>query len=77
MDKDTGKKSKPTKSYKSTADKKKTPAQIMADSRDARINRMNQLRRNKMNNFFFKRRGLIDSDGNSSVDISSNTSLPK
>ena len=25
MDKDTGKKSKPTKSYKSTADKKKTP----------------------------------------------------
>ena len=75
MDKDTGKKSKPTKSYKSTADKKKTPAQIMADSRDARINRMNQLRRNKMNNFFFKRRGLIDSDGNSSVDISRNKSM--
>ena len=75
MDKDTNKKSKPTKSYKSTAEKKKTPAQILADSRDARINRMNQLRRNKMNNFFSKRRGLIDSDGNSSIDISRNKSM--
>ena len=82
MDIDTTKKkekSKPTKSFKTNAEGKfktpKTQAQLMNESKNARINRQYQLRRNKINNFMFKRRGLIDSDGNSSIDISRNKSI--
>ena len=72
------KKSKPTKQYKTKEQKftkPKTQSQLMNERRIERMNRQNQLRRNKMNETFLKRRGIIDSDGNSSINVSKNLSL--
>ena len=72
------KKSKPTKQYKTKEQKfskPKTQSQLINERRIERMNRQNQLRRNKMNETFLKRRGIIDSDGNSSINVSKNLSL--
>ena len=72
------KKTKGTKQYKTKSQnflKPKTQSQLMNERRIERINRQNQLRRNKMNETFLKRRGIIDSDGNSSINVSKNISL--
>ena len=73
------KKSKRTKEYKTKLDdgfqKPKTAAELTFERRADRINRRNQIRRQKINEHIFKRRGLIDSDGNSSIDVSKNKSM--
>ena len=72
------KKSKKTKEYKNNAEdflKPKTHAELSVERKIDRINRKNQIRKNKINEHFFKRRGIIDSDGNSSIDISKNKSM--
>ena len=73
------KKSKKTKEYKTKLDdgfqKPKTSKELMVERREDRINRKNQIRRQKINENLFKRRGLIDSDGNSSIDVSKNKSM--
>ena len=72
-------KSKQTKQYKTTADaefkKPKGHAQLFQESREARINRINNIRKNKINTYLLNRRGIIDADGNSSIDISKNKSM--
>ena len=72
------KRTKGTKQYKTKSEnflRPKTQSQLMNERRIERINRQNQLRRNKMNETFLKRRGIIDSDGNSSINVSKNLSL--
>ena len=73
------KKSKKTKEYKSIAEdnflKPKTSSDIAIERRVDRINRKNQIRKQKINEHLFKKRGLIDSDGNSSIDVSRNKSM--
>ena len=73
------KKSKKTKEYKTKLDdgfqKPKTSRELAFERKEDRINRKNQIRRQKINENLFKRRGLIDSDGNSSLDISKNKSM--
>ena len=72
-------KSKQTKQYKTTADaefkKPKGHAQLFQESREARINRINNIRKNKINTYLLNRRGIIDADGNSSIDISKNNCI--
>ena len=73
------KKSKKTKEYKTKMDdgftKPKTSSEIAIEKKIDRINRKNQIRRQKINEYLFKKRGLIDSDGNSSIDITKNKSM--
>ena len=73
------KKSKKTKEYKTKLDdgflKPKTSSELAVERRADRYNRRNQLRKQKINEYLFKRRGLIDSDGNSSIDVSKNKSM--
>ena len=73
------KKSKKTKEYKTKLDdgfqKPKTSSELFLEKKIDRINRKNQIRRQKINEFIFKKRGLIDSDGNSSIDITKNKSM--
>ena len=60
------KKSKKTKEYKTKLDdgfiKPKTSSELAVERRADRYNRRNQLRKQKINEYLFKRRGLIDSD---------------
>ena len=73
------KKSKRAKEYKTKLDdgfqKPKTASELLVERRADRLNRRNQIRRQKINEHIFKRRGLIDSDGNSSLDVSKNKSM--
>jgi len=73
------KKSKKSKEYKTKIDdgfqKPKTTSELIIERRADRLNRRNQIRRQKINEYLFKKRGLIDSDGNSSIDISKNKSM--
>ncbi len=73
------KKSQKTKEYKTVAgddfQKPKTMSELTQERRSDRINRNLQLRKNKLNEILFKRRGLIDSDGNSSLDVAKNKSM--
>ncbi len=73
------KKSKKTKEYKTKLDdgfqKPKTSSELAVERRADRYNRKMQLRKQKINEYLFKRRGLIDSDGNSSIDVSKNKSM--
>jgi len=55
--------------------KPKTSSEIAIEKKIDRINRKNQIRRQKINEYLFKKRGLIDSDGNSSIDITKNKSM--
>ena len=71
-------KTKKTKQYKNRAEElssKKTLAQIQYESKNDRLNRSNQLRRNKINEYLLKKRGIIDSDGNSTLIVSKNKSM--
>ena len=72
-------KSKQTKQYKTTADtsfkKPKPHVQLSTESREARFTRLNNIRKNKINTYLLNRRGIIDADGNSSIDISKNKSM--
>ena len=73
------KKSKRAKEYKTKLDdgfqKPKTTSELLVERRADRLNRRNQIRRQKINEHIFKRRGLMDSDGNSSLDVSKNKSM--
>jgi len=76
---ESSRKQKKTKEYKTKADddflKPKTSSELAMERKVDRINRKNQIRKQKINEHIFKRRGLIDSDGNSSVDVSRNKSM--
>ena len=76
---ESSKKSKKTKEYKNKADddflKPKTSSELAFERRADRLNRKIQIRKQKINEQIFKRRGLIDSDGNSSIDITKNKSM--
>ena len=78
-DESKAKKSKKSKEYKTKIDdgfqKPKTTSELIIERRADRLNRRNQIRRQKINEYLFKKRGLIDSDGNSSIDISKNKSM--
>ena len=76
---ESSKKYKKTKEYKNKADdnflKPKTATELAIEKKADRLNRRIQIRKQKINEHIFKRRGLIDSDGNSSIDVSKNKSM--
>ena len=76
---ESSKKSRKTKEYKSKAEdnflKPKTATELAIEKKVDRLNRKNQIRKQKINDHIFKRRGLIDSDENSSIDIIGNKSM--
>ena len=76
---ESSKKYKKTKEYKNKADdnflKPKTATELAIEKKADRLNRRIQIRKQKINEHIFKRRGLIDSDGNSSIDVSRNKSM--
>ena len=76
---ESSKKSKKSKEYKNKVDdnflKPKTAKELSVERKSDRLNRKIQLRKQKLNEHIFKRRGLIDSDGNSSIDVTRNKSM--
>ena len=76
---ESSRKQKKTKEYKTKADddflKPKTSSELAIERKADRLNRKVQIRKQKINEQIFKRRGLIDSDGNSSIDVSKNKSM--
>ena len=76
---ESSRKQKKTKEYKTKADddflKPKTTSELAIERKADRLNRKVQIRKQKINEQIFKRRGLIDSDGNSSIDVSKNKSM--
>ena len=73
------KKSKKAKEYKNKVEddflKPKTASELAVERKADRLNRKIQIRKQKINEHLFKRRGLIDSDGNSSIDVTKNKSM--
>ena len=73
------KKSKKAKEYKNKVEddflKPKTSSELAVERKADRLNRKIQIRKQKINEHLFKRRGLIDSDGNSSIDVTKNKSM--
>ena len=76
---ESSKKYKKSKEYKNKVDdnflKPKTSSELAIEKKVDRLNRKMQIRKQKINEHIFKRRGLIDSDGNSSIDVTKNKSM--
>ena len=76
---ESSKKYKKSKEYKNKVQddflKPKTAKELSVERKSDRINRKIQIRKQKINEHIFKRRGLIDSDGNSSIDVAKNKSM--
>ena len=76
---ESSKKYKKSKEYKNKVDdnflKPKTAKELSVERKSDRLNRKIQIRKQKLNEHIFKRRGLIDSDGNSSIDVARNKSM--